>query len=452
MTDFDFDLFTIGGGSGGVRASRFAAQLGARVAIAEGGEFGGTCVNVGCIPKKLMSMAAHYHEDFEDAVGFGWGKAHPGFDWPTLMRRKDQEIQRLNGLYAAGLQAAGATVLRGWASIIDPHTVKMDGQEFRARHILVATGSTPSRAALPGAELAITSDEFFHLPTQPKRALVYGGGYIAVELASILNGLGTATTLAYRGERLVREFDADLGQHLAQEMARKGVALRLSTVIEKLEQAADGAIRATFQDGSTLEADCVLFATGRLPRVAGLGLENAGVQLAPNGAIVVDEHLRSSVPSIFAIGDVIDRLALTPIATSEGMVVAEFLFGKPGRVTTYDLTPTAVFSHPNIATVGLSESQARARGHLLKIFRSAFTPLRHTLSGRAEKTLMKIVVDSADDRVLGVHMVGPEAGEIIQGFAVALVAGATKAQFDATIGIHPTAAEEFVTMRTPVTG
>ena len=449
MTTYDFDLFTIGGGSGGVRASRFAANLGARVALAEGAQMGGTCVNVGCIPKKLMSMAAHFHEDFEDAVGFGWQPGHATFDWPTLIARKDKEIARLNAVYETGLAKAGATVLRGWARVVDAHTVEVNGARHTAKHILIATGGKPTRAPLPGAELAITSDEFFHLPVQPRCAVVYGGGYIAVELASILNGLGTETTLVYRGERLVKEFDADLGNHLAPEMQKKGVNLRLQTQITRIEKTAAGCA-VTLNDGTVIEADCVLFATGRAPNTAGLGLAEAGVKLAANGAVAVDDTLRSNIPSICAIGDVIDRVALTPVATSEGMVLAELLFGTPGRSTNYPLVPTAVFSHPNVGSVGQSEQQARKGGTTLRIFRSSFTPLRHTLSGRNEKTLMKIVVDANTDRVLGVHMVGPEAGEIIQGFAVALTCGATKAQFDATIGIHPTMAEEFVTMREPV--
>ena len=449
MAQFDFDLFTIGGGSGGVRASRFAAKFGARVALAEGARLGGTCVNVGCIPKKLMSMAAHYHEDFADAVGFGWQRATPRFDWATLIANKDQEIARLNGVYANALTNAGASVMNGWARLIDAHTVEVNGKNYTAKHILIATGGRPLRADLPGAALAITSDEFFHLPTQPRRAVVYGGGYIAVELASILNGLGTDTSLIYRGERLIKEFDADIGAHLAPEMAKKGVKLSLRSTIAKIESRA-GAFAVHLVNGEIIDTDCVLFATGRAPNVRELGLEALGLRTETNGAIIVDDNYRSSVASIFAIGDVIDRIALTPVATAEGMVVAEYLFAKPGRTTNYRLCPTAVFSHPNVAAVGLSEAEARAQNGELRIFRSTFTPLRHTLSGRGEKALMKIVVDAATDRVLGVHMVGADAGEIIQGFAVALNCGATKAQFDSTLGIHPTMAEEFVTMREPI--
>ena len=388
MAQYDFDLITIGGGSGGVRASRFAANLGAKVAVVEGAHMGGTCVNVGCIPKKLMSMAAHYHEDFEDAVGFGWHlKDKPSFDWPTLIARKDAEIARLNRVYENVLTNAGVRVLRGWARLVDAHTVEVDGMHYSSRYILLATGGQPVRPELPGTELAITSDEFFHLGAQPQRALVYGGGYIAVEMASIFNGLGTTTSLAYRGERLVKDFDADLGQHLAQEMAKKGVQIALHTVIEKIEKTSTY-LSVHFVDGRVEETDCVLLATGRKPRVQGLGLEALGIAQQAHGAVVVDHDLRSSLPSVYAIGDLIDRMALTPVATSEGMVVAEALFGTPGRSTRYDLVPTAAFSHPNVASVGWSEAHAKAQVGAVRIFRSTFTPLRHTLSGRDEKTLM----------------------------------------------------------------
>jgi len=450
MSKFDFDLFTIGGGSGGVRASRFATKLGARVAVAEGAQFGGTCVNVGCIPKKLMSIASHYKDDYADAVGFGWGLARPTFDWATLQTRKDHEIARLNAIYAGGLHSSGVKIVEGWAQVLDAHSVLVNGKTYTAEYILVATGSKPVHAQVAGAKLAITSDDFFHLDSQPGRVLVYGGGYIAVELASILHGLGTQTAIAYRGPSLLKGFDADLGAHLAQQMAARGLALKLGTKVLSIESRADARL-VCFDDGTTLDVDQVIFATGRAPNTQGLGLAEVGVALAGNGAVVVDQQLRSSVSSIFAVGDVVNRLALTPVATSEGMLVAEYLFGKSGRTINYALVPTAVFSHPCVASVGLSEDQARAQGHQLSIFRSIFTPLRHTLSGRAEKALMKLVVDAQTDRVLGAHLVGPEAGEIIQGFAVALTCGATKAQFDATLGVHPTMAEEFVTMREPAT-
>ena len=449
MTEYDYDLFTIGAGSGGVRASRFAAQLGARVAVAEDRELGGTCVNVGCIPKKLISYAAHYHGDFEDAAGFGWSVPPPSFDWPTLIANKDREIARLNGVYEKILGDAGVTLLRGRATVLDAHTVSIGDRQLSARHILVATGGRPSKPELPGIELAITSDEAFHLAALPRRVLVYGGGYIAVEFASIFAGLGVEVTLAYRGAQILRGFDSDLGATLAAEMAKKGVAIRLNTRLQGIVRGTAG-LTVSLDDGTELGVDSVLSATGRAPNTAGLGLEAAGVKLDPRGAVRVAADYRSNVPSILAIGDVIDRVQLTPVALAEGMYVAELLFGSGRAPINYENIATAVFSHPNVGTVGLTEAQARSRG-AVQIFRSRFRALRHTLSGRDEQTLMKIVVDPASDRVLGVHMVGPDAGEIIQGFAVALQCGATKAQFDATIGIHPTSAEEFVTMRTPVT-
>ncbi len=448
MSEYEYDLFTIGAGSGGVRASRFAAQLGARVAVAEDRDLGGTCVNLGCIPKKLLSYAAHYEEDFGDAAGFGWSMIQPTFSWQTLIANKNREIARLNGVYEKLLGDAGVTLLRGRATLVDAHTVEVAGQRIRARHILVATGGRPAKPELPGMAHAITSDEAFHLARLPVRVVVYGGGYIALEFASILNGLGAQVNLVYRGSRILRGFDADLGATLATEMTKKGVTLRLSTQISRIDRDDDGLV-VTLDDGTLLDADCVLAATGRTPNTAGLGLEAVGVEFDARGAVQVDENFRSNIPSILAIGDVIDRVQLTPVALAEGMFVAEHLFGGGRPAPSYENVATAVFSHPNVATVGLSEEEARARG-AVRIFRSRFKALRHTLSGRDEQTMMKIVVDAASDRVLGVHMVGEEAGEIIQGFAVALQCGATKAQFDATIGIHPTSAEEFVTMRTAV--
>jgi glutathione reductase (NADPH) len=426
-----------------VRASRFAAAYGARVAVAESGRFGGTCVNVGCIPKKLFAYAAHYREDFEVARSFGWTLGEPRFDWPTLVANKDREIARLNGVYEGALTRAGARILRGRARVLDPHTVEVNGERHTARHILVATGSWPQVPAIPGRELAITSNEAFFLEKLPRRALVVGGGYVALEFASIFNGLGVQTTLAYRGARLLRGFDAELGDRIAEEMRRKGVAIRLNASPAKLEPG----VRATFEDGATLEVDLALFATGRKPNTAGLGLEAAGVQLAGDGAVVVDACSKSSVDSIHAIGDVTNRLNLTPVATAEGMALAKTLFrGEPTPVD-HDSVPTAVFADPNLATVGLSEERARERFGTVDLYKASFRALKHSLGARAERTFMKLVVDAATQRVLGAHMIGPDAGEIIQGIAIAVKLGATKAQFDATIGIHPTAAEEFVTMR-----
>ncbi|MBV8622299.1 MAG: glutathione-disulfide reductase [Herbaspirillum sp.] len=454
MSQYDYDLFTIGGGSGGVRAARFAGQAGARVGLAEKGDLGGTCVNVGCIPKKLMSYSAHFHEDFADAAGYGWTlNGQPSFDWSTLIANKDREIAHLNDIYQRLLDGANVSLHRGFATVEDAHTVNVDGQRFTARHILVATGGRPEKPDVPGRELGITSDDFFHLKALPKRTVVLGGGYIAVELASILNGLGSEVTLVYRRERLLRNMDADLGVHLADEMAKQGIRLVFNASIESIEaaQASEDSVKnVRLTNGELLQAECILFATGRTPNTAGLGLEQAGVVLAKNGAVQVNGDFESSVPSILAVGDVIDRVALTPVALAEAMVVVARLFGRGERRMSYANIPTAVFSHPNIGTVGLSEEEARKEVGEVKIFKTDFKPLKNTLSRNTGRTFMKLVVDARSDRVLGVHMVGGDAGEVIQGFAVALQCGATKAQFDATIGIHPTSAEEFVTLRTPV--
>jgi glutathione reductase (NADPH) len=444
--DYDFDLFTIGAGSGGVRASRVSAQLGARVAVAEAGRFGGTCVNVGCIPKKLFSYAAHVREELKDAADFGWSIPAPSFDWARLVANKDREIDRLNGVYERVLTNAGATILRGRAVVLDPHSVSLNGKTYTAKHILVATGSWPQKPEIPGAELGITSNEAFHLEALPKRALVVGGGYIAVEFASIFNGLGVKTSLAYRSSRLLRGFDPDLGYRLAEEMARKGVAIQLNCMPEELARR-DGLIQVKFPAGKSDSFDLVMFATGRTPNTAKLGLEAAGVRLGNGGEIMVDEYSRSSVPSIHAIGDVTNRLNLTPVATSEGMALAKTLFGGTPTPVDHDNVPTAVFSHPNIGTVGLGEQKAAERYGKVDIYKASFRSLKHTMGASEEKIFMKLVVDAASQKVVGAHMIGPDAGEIIQGIAIAVKMGATKAQFDATLGIHPTAAEEFVTMR-----
>ena len=450
MSRYDFDLFTIGAGSGGVRASRVCATYGARVAVAEERYFGGTCVNVGCIPKKLFSYAAHYREDFHDAAGFGWTVPEPTFHWPTLVANKDKEIARLNGIYERILANAGVTILKNRATIVDPHQVECGGKTYSAKHILVATGSWPTVPGIPGKELAITSNEAFFLPELPKSAIVVGGGYIAVEFASIFNGLGVKTTLVYRGKRLLRGFDAELGAKLAEEMTKKGVTIRFESDVASLAKSADG-ITATFKDASVMETGVVMYATGRKPNTRNLGLEAAGVNLATDGAIQVNKHLQSSVPSIHAIGDVTNRINLTPVATAEGMALAKTLFRNEPTEMDYDTIPTAIFSIPNLATVGLSEEAAKERGHGVDIYKTGFRALKHTLSGSEEKTFMKLVVDASTQKVLGAHMMGADAGEIIQGIAIAIKCGATKAQFDSTIGIHPTAAEEFVTLREKTT-
>jgi glutathione reductase (NADPH) len=445
----DFDLFVIGAGSGGVRASRVSAGLGARVAVAEERYLGGTCVNVGCIPKKLLVYAAHFAEDFEDAAGFGWSVGERRFDWARLLAGKDREIERLNGVYARLLDAAGVTRIEGRARLLDAHTVAVGERRYSAANVLIATGGWPSLPRIPGIELALSSNEMFHLKELPRRAIVVGGGYIAVEFAGILHGLGVEVTQLYRGELFLRGFDDDVRAALAEEMRRKGIDLRFGANPARLERRGEG-VRATLEDGSALDTDAVLYATGRRPLTADLGLEAAGVALGKNGAVIVDEYSRSSVPGIWAIGDVTDRIQLTPVAIHEAMCLAQTLFG--GRPTRPDHEDVAscVFSAPPIGTVGLTEAQARARHGEVVIYRTSFRPLKHTLSGREERTLMKLVVERSTDRVLGAHMLGADAGEIIQGIAIAIKLRATKAQFDATVGIHPTAAEEFVTLRTPV--
>jgi len=448
MPEYDYDLFTIGAGSGGVRASRFAANGGARVAVAEERYLGGTCVNVGCIPKKLFAYAAHFAEDFEDAAGFGWTVGKRGFNWSKLVSNKDTEISRLNGIYDRLLKGAGVEVMEARARVIDPHTVEVGGKTVTAGNILVATGSWPMVPDIPGRELAITSNEAFYLESLPEKIVIVGGGYIAVEFAGIFNGLGVDVTQVYRGPVFLRGFDEDVRYCLAGEMREKGIDLRFERNVINISEV-DGRHVALLDNGDELDADVVMYCTGRVPNSTNLGLEAAGVELRENGAVVVDGYFRTSVPSIWAIGDVIDRMQLTPVALAEGMAVVKTMFG--GEPTSVDYTniATAVFSQPNIGTVGLTEEEAREAYHEVRTFSSKFRALKHTLSGRQEQTFMKLVVDAKTDRVVGCHMVGPDAGEIVQGIAIALKCGATKAQFDATIGIHPTAAEEFVTMREP---
>ena len=448
---YDFDLFVIGAGSGGVRAARFAAGFGARVAVAESRYLGGTCVNVGCVPKKLLVYGAHFAEDFEQAQGFGWTLGSAKFDWATLIANKNREIERLNGIYRNLLVNSGVTLLEGHARIVDAHSVELGGKRYSAEHILIATGGWPQIPDVPGHEHAIGSNEAFFLEQLPKRVLVVGGGYIAVEFASIFNGLGADTSLLYRGDLFLRGFDKAVRLHLQDELNKHGVNLQFNSDIARIDKQADGSLRATLKDGRVLEADCIFYATGRRPMLDNLGLENTQVELDERGFIKVDEQYQTRTPSILAIGDVIGRVQLTPVALAEGMAVARRLF-KPEeyRKVDYQLIPTAVFSLPNIGTVGLSEEQAKEEGYSVKVFESRFRPMKLTMTESQERTLMKLVVDTATDRVLGCHMVGPDAGEIVQGLAVALKAGATKQLFDETIGVHPTAAEEFVTMRTPV--
>ncbi len=449
MAKYEYDLFTIGAGSGGVRASRLSASFGAKVAIAEERYLGGTCVNVGCIPKKLLVYAAHFSEDFEDAAGFGWSVGERHVDWRKLITNKNAEIERLNGVYRRLLEQSGATILDGHANILDPHTVFVGQKQYTADHILVATGGWPIAPEVPGSKHAITSNEAFFLPTLPNRIIIVGGGYIGTEFAGIFHGLGTQVTQIYRGPLFLRGFDDDVRKTLAVEMRKKGIELRFNTNVEKIEKVNDG-IRATLTGGVSVEADLIMFATGRSPNTRSLGLDNVAVELNRKGAVVVDDYSRSTVPSIYAIGDCTDRLNLTPVAIAEGRAVAETLFHNNPMKPNHANVPSAVFSQPSVGTVGLTEAEARERYGEIEVYKATFRALKHTLTGRDELTMMKLVVDRATDRVVGCHMVGPDAGEIIQGLAVALTCGATKAQFDATIGIHPTAAEEFVTMREKV--
>ncbi|SDO06763.1 glutathione reductase (NADPH) [Halomonas shengliensis] len=450
-TTYDWDLFVIGAGSGGVRAARTAAATGARVAVAEDRYLGGTCVNVGCVPKKLYSFAAHFHDAFEDAEGFGWRLGEPPtFDWPTLRDNKVGEIKRLNGIYARLLDGAGVRLINGRARVLDAHRVAVGDEVHSAAKILVAVGGWPWIPEFPGSELALSSNEVFDLDRFPERFLVLGGGYIAVEFASIFNGLGSETHLIYRGELFLRGFDREVREFTRDQMAAKGVDLRFDTNVERIERV-EGGLAVTLTDGETLEVDAVLAATGRRPHLEGLGLEALGVELDDGGYIQVNERFESSVPSVLALGDVIGGPELTPVALAEAMhlVRCHFEATPPNASLDYANIPTAVFCHPNIGTVGLSEEEARERYDAIRVYSADFRPMKHTLSGSNERCLMKLIVDDESDVVVGAHMVGEEAGEVIQGIAIAVKAGLTKADFDATVGIHPTGAEEFVTMRTP---
>jgi glutathione reductase (NADPH) len=449
MAQYDYDLFTIGAGSGGVRASRVSASCGVKVAVAEERYLGGTCVNVGCIPKKLLVYAAHYSEDFKDAASYGWTVGQPSVDWANLIANKDKEINRLNHVYRKLLQDSGVTIIDSRAEIADPHTVVVDGKKITARYILVAVGGWPIVPRFPGSEHAITSNEAFYLPSLPKRVIIVGGGYIGVEFAGIFHGLGAVVTQLYWGPLFLRGFDDDCRKTLAEEMKKKGIDLRVNADIERIEKIGAG-LRATLNNGAHIDADQILYATGRMPNTASLGLANTSVQMNPDGSIVVDDYSKTNVDSIYAIGDCTNRMQLTPIAIAEGRAVAETLFNHNPMKPNYMNVPSVVFGNPNLGTVGLIEAEARERYRNIDVYKTNFRSLKHTLTGSDEKTMMKLVVDQATGKVLGCHMVGPDAGEIIQGLAVALNCGATKAQFDATIGIHPTAAEEFVTMRTKV--
>jgi glutathione reductase (NADPH) len=448
MSQHDFDFFVIGGGSGGVRAARMAAGFGARVAVAEERYFGGTCVNVGCIPKKLFVYASRFSEDQAVSAGYGWTSAPAQFDWPTLVRNKDTEINRLTGIYERLLRNAGCEVMAARATLVDPHTVEVNGKRITASHILVATGGWPQVPPIPGAEHAITSNEIFHLPTVPRRIAVVGGGYIAVEFAGILKGLGCEVTQLYRGALFLRGFDGEVRHFLAEQMRHKGIDLRFERDVLRIDKTSASLV-LHLNDDSTLEVDAVLYATGRVPMTGNLGLEACGVELDAVGAIKVNAEYATNVPSIYAVGDVTNRVNLTPVALAEGMSLARRLFAQRLQPVDYDYIPTAIFSQPPIGTVGFSEDDARAEFGEIEVYTSSFTPLRFTISPVKEKAFMKLIVEQATRRVVGLHVCGEDAGEIVQGFAVAMRAGATKEIFDSTIGIHPSAAEEFVTMREP---
>ncbi len=448
---YDYDLVVVGAGSGGVRLARMSAQRGARVAIVESRYLGGTCVNVGCVPKKLFFYGSHVREDVQDAAGYGWSVPDDQvqFDWPKLVANKNAEIERLNRIYGRLLETAGVTIIRGTATLADDHTVVVGAQKLTSEHITVATGSWPVIPDIPGRECILSSNEMFYLPQLPRQAVIWGGGYIAVEFAGILAGLGVETTLLYRGDLFLRGFDDDIRTFTAQEMRKKGIDVRFGVTIEAV-QATDAHYEVFLSDGSRMSTGLVMAATGRRALIDGLGLENLGVKTTGSGYVDADAHFQTSVPSITALGDVIGTPQLTPVALAQGMVLARRLFGDGHGEMDYTAIPTAVFCQPSIGTVGLTEAEARESHGRLRIYRSDFKPMKHTLSGRDERSLMKLVVEDSTDRVLGIHMVGPESGEIIQGLAVAVKAGATKAHFDSTLGIHPTSAEEFVTMREAV--
>ncbi len=452
MSDYDFDLFVIGAGSGGVRAARIAAGYGARVGICESSRVGGTCVIRGCVPKKLLSYAAHFAEEFEDAAGFGWDVGEPKFSWSRLIANKDREIDRLNQVYLRLLDNASVKLFNGHGKLLDSHRVQVGQDIVSADKILIATGGRPWRPEIPGAELSITSDEAFHLEALPKRVVVAGGGFIACEFAAIFNGLGADVTQVYRGEQILRGFDHDVQESLAAEMIKKGIKIVLHANLTELSRQTDGQIKVKLDDGNEMQADTVMFATGRVPNVRGLGLRDAGVHALPGGMIPVDEYSRTNLDNVWAVGDVTNRVNLTPVALMEGHAFADTEFGGRPRPVNHEFIASAVFSHPPVATVGLSEKDALHHYGDLDVYKSTFKPMKHTLSGRDEKTMMKLLVQKSTDKVVGLHVVGMDAPEIVQGFAVAIKNGLTKQQFDLTTGIHPTAAEELVTMRVPVQG
>ena len=453
MNSYDYQLFVIGGGSGGVRAARIASGLGARVAIAESYRYGGTCVIRGCVPKKLLVYAAHFAEDFSDANGFGWTVPPAEFSWPRLIEAKNKEVSRLSRFYEDNLAGSNVETLHGNARLMDPHTVVINGRRITAEHILIATGGTPFMPQISGIEHAITSNDVFDLPQLPSRVLIVGGGYIAVEFAGILNGMGAQVTLCYRGDLVLRGFDEDVRAHLQAEMLKKGIIVLLHQEVAHIEKLPDGTLSVALADAqqSSIKVDAVLYATGRVPNTEGLGLDLLGVAVDSAGGVKVDAFGKTSVDSIHAVGDVTNRIALTPVAIREGAALGNTLFGPTLIAADLTTVPSAVFSQPPVATVGLTEAQALSQFDQIDIYSRTHRSMRHSLSGRDEKTLMKLIVDSSSQRVLGVHMVGTDAPEIIQGLSIAIRMGATKADFDATVALHPSAAEEFVTMRDKIT-
>lgn len=453
MSQYDYDYFVIGAGSGGVRSARIAASHGAKVGIAEGQHLGGTCVNLGCVPKKLFSYAADYSAHFEDSRNFGWtGGTAPRFDWPTLLRNKNAEIQRLNKIYETLLNNVEADLLWGYAGFVDEHTLKIGDKTITAGRILIATGGHPRPLSIPGAEHAISSDQAFYLEDLPDHITIIGGGYIAVEFAHIFHGLGKEVTLVYRGDMVLRGFENEIAEALADEMIKQGIKILFNTTPRSIEKTKKG-YRLTTESGNDIETDLVMAAIGRDANTGRLNLEAAGVQTGADGkTIPVDKNFATNVAHIYALGDIVNEYNLTPVAIAEGHFLADMLFGGPehkGRVFSYDTIATAIFSGPPIGTVGMSEAEAREAGLEITVFKSGFKPLKHTISGRDERTLIKVIVETRSDRVLGIHMMGADAPEILQGFAVAMNMGLTKAAMDRTIGIHPTAAEELVSLRTP---
>ncbi len=446
---YDFDVFVIGAGSGGVRTARMAAAAGAKVAVADDRALGGTCVNVGCVPKKLYTYASHFSHDVANAAGFGWQVAPVKFDWPTLVANKKQEISRLNAIYSNLLNNSGAQIIAGYAELKDAHTVTVSGQDYTAQRIVIATGGTPNIPAVDYADLLISSDQIFDLPEFPKRLLVVGAGYIALEFACIFQGLGSQVEVSYRGDLIMRGFDQDVRQFVDQEMRKQGIALTYQSQIKNVEKQADGSLLVTFNDGSSRQVDQVLMAIGRNPRLQGIGLERVGVQTTASGTIAVNDKFQTNINSIYALGDVTGGIELTPVALAEAMTLVNHWYGDGSKNMDYEFIPTAVFTQPNVGTIGLTEQQARDQYPQIDVYSSDFKPMKHTLSGCNERSFMKLIVDKASDRVIGLHIVGEGAGEMLQGFGVAIKAGATKADFDATIGIHPTSAEELVTMRVP---